>query len=225
MVRRPANLHQVTDAQPQLPPLSEADEALLASAIDLNENLFALAAQARLPLLHLYRWHSRPDIAAYLAAHRALVAHARREHALNALQALAASTQDPSERRRVITLILRALNPARQHASGRTQDDRPTPPAHRPRPASPPRRDDPRPLPAATSETAAPASPAPQPTGPNSSSAVPANRGSHQEQSASAADTRPDGCTDFQPRDGPSGAPPALCTTICRADPHAPDTG
>jgi len=148
----------------QLPPLPAPDQALLARAIAVNENFPALSTETGIPLLDLYRWHSRPDIAAYIAAHREAVAHSRRERALAALESIVATTPDPIERRRAIITILRALNPQPTRPAC-PQSPRPAPP--RPAPFDIARYSNvpvPRPhVPPPTPPTAPPPTPPPDP--------------------------------------------------------------
>lgn len=96
-------------AIPALPPLPEEDATLLTRLIELGENLYALAKETQRPVLDLFSWRSRPDIAAYLTAHRELAAHLLHQEALAALQALMRATGDPIERRRTASAILRGL--------------------------------------------------------------------------------------------------------------------
>ncbi|HYE63006.1 MAG TPA: hypothetical protein VD997_13500 [Phycisphaerales bacterium] len=104
-----------------LPPLSPPDQALVLSLILSDFDLLHAASETRIPPTDILALTTRPDIAAYLTAHRALT-HARLEHlALATLERLLTPPPHPTkqldhhntESRRSATTILRAITQAR----------------------------------------------------------------------------------------------------------------
>lgn len=123
----------VAEVQNQLPQLSPEDRSLLLLYIQFSENLFALAAHLAanhttsttasspnslspqlppLDILHLLSWTTLPHIAAYISAHRDHTNHLLKSQCLAALNDIVLDSDDPTEKRRAATTILRALNPA-----------------------------------------------------------------------------------------------------------------
>jgi len=118
---------------PALNPLPPEDADLLTQLLDRSENLYTLAKETSRPLLELLAWTSRPDIAAYIAYHRALVNHLRVQFALSALADIVRSTDCPLERRRAAAAIIRAANPPPQRP-GRSGPRDGSPPSNQPSP-------------------------------------------------------------------------------------------
>ncbi len=109
--------HMAAAATTPLPELSADDAALFLRFIG-SGTLDSLAASLdKTPLPHttgwtlvdLYRWSTSESIAPWLAYHKSQVFDSRKTSALNHLTDLADNTQDPIERRRAATTILRAL--------------------------------------------------------------------------------------------------------------------
>jgi hypothetical protein len=93
--------------------LTTRDAALLQNLFALNRSLFALASHHNLPLPELIDWLSQPHIQAARDLIARELAEGLKSEALEILRQIARTSDDPVERRRATTQILRALNPPR----------------------------------------------------------------------------------------------------------------
>lgn len=96
-----------------LPPLSRQDRDFLLFYFAHDEDPIAAANASGGNYIDILCWTSQPHIAAYLAHARRLRLQHQRDRALAALEDLLRRADDPIERRRVATTILRATDPAR----------------------------------------------------------------------------------------------------------------
>src|ERR1051325_6718999 len=113
----PAPTSDIASPTSPLPHLSDADESLLSQYLSLNFNLDSLAAESKLPQLHLVRWLNPPHILEYLKAVDLLRARqtaaedlADRRGAIDTLKHVQSASEDLVERRRAANAILRTLN-------------------------------------------------------------------------------------------------------------------
>jgi hypothetical protein len=102
------------------PPLSPEEETRFRAAARWPGDPFQLAENLGLPYSQLLRWLARPDIVALLDQHAALLARCEANRARHAQSEIAATltadfqaADDPKERRRISTPLLRASTPAR----------------------------------------------------------------------------------------------------------------
>ena len=112
---------------PPLPPLDPRDHELLTRYFDLSEDTAALAQDSGLRLLDLYAWASLPHIRAYIDFHRAHAAHLLRLGARFVLHATLAESEDPLERLRAATALLRELREPGSPAPRAPRNPRPNP--------------------------------------------------------------------------------------------------
>ncbi|MFG0242714.1 MAG: hypothetical protein ACF8R9_08025 [Phycisphaerales bacterium JB054] len=134
---------------PQCPspqPLTPQDEHLLTALFDPDSNLIVAAAHVGLTEAQLIDWTTQPHIQHRITAQRALRrlreeirAGVTARRTLEALEEIAHTAEDPIERRRAATAILRYLTPhqsrGRKHAEGVTTTPAPHSP---PEPATTP---------------------------------------------------------------------------------------
>lgn len=101
-----------------LPALNPADAALLNRYLLAREDLASLRTQPDAPdLLSLLAFLSQTQITPWLDHYHALMDHARREAALEALAAIIRAASDPIQQRLASTTLLHALAPARRATS------------------------------------------------------------------------------------------------------------
>ena len=125
------------DAHGQPPTLTARDAVLLQNLFALGRSLFALASHHDLPLPDLVDWLSQPHIQSARDLIARELAEGLKSEALEILRQIARTSEDPVERRRATTQILRALNPPQPRRP--RPDAPPSPPngtAHSSKPAS-----------------------------------------------------------------------------------------
>jgi hypothetical protein len=94
--------------------LTDRDGHLLNNLFALGRSPFALATHENLPLREVLLWLAQPRIAAAIHLIATSLAEGLKTEALEILREIARESEDPVERRRATTQILRALNPPRQ---------------------------------------------------------------------------------------------------------------
>src|SRR5688572_14037144 len=112
--------------QPPLPPLAQADAALIDAFVEADGSLAALAHSSRTSLAALLDWSQSPAIAPWIAALAdQLARHARTRLINRALHAAEIAT-DPADIRRAVATTIRLLYPPRSRAD-RASDRDPSP--------------------------------------------------------------------------------------------------
>jgi len=161
-------------APAQLPDLSELDEVILSRLFTLDslQDLQADLAASPIPgapttLIALYQWATRSDIHPWIEHHRSSEADRLKRRHLALLDTIAETTENPVERRRACTTILRIICARPSPRAPRTpQPPQPIPVFDEPEPPSRPPPGPPTRLPHAASRHSAAQMPAaaPKPT-------------------------------------------------------------
>jgi hypothetical protein len=94
--------------------LTDRDGQLLNNLFALGRSPFALATHENLSLREVLLWLAQPRIAAAITLIATSLAEGLKTEALEILREIARDSEDPVERRRATTQILRALNPPRE---------------------------------------------------------------------------------------------------------------
>ena len=108
MVSAPDNSPE--SAADLLATLTDRDSQLLHNLFAFHRSPFALASHEKLPLREVLLWLAQPRIAAAINLIAKELAEGLKTEALEILREIARESEDPVERRRATTQILRALN-------------------------------------------------------------------------------------------------------------------